>query len=90
MDNGPLGWIPELDSLPLIVALIVFIIPAFFLLTFATLIPLMIWGEFWKQFAKDNNAKGGKWKKSNIFFIILISCVALIMYIVWVRWLWSF
>ena len=90
MDNGPLGWIPELNSLPFILALFVYIIPMFLLFAFATLIPLMIWEEFWKQFAKDNNASGEKWLKSNIFFLGLTSCVALVMYIVWFRWLWSF
>ncbi len=90
MNNGLIGWIPERLSLQLIAVVVVFVLPVFCVLAFATLIPLMIWGEFWKQFAKDNNARGEKWKKSNILFIVLISCVALVMYIVWVMWLWSF
>jgi hypothetical protein len=90
MDIGPINWLPELNSLPFIVVFIFYLIPVFLIFAFATLIPLMIWGAFWKQFVKDNNASGEKWQKSNIIFIILTSCVALMMYVVWVRWLWTF
>jgi hypothetical protein len=68
MNNGLIGWIPERFSLQLIAVVVVFVLPVFCVLAFATLIPLMIWEEFWKQFAKDNNASGEKWKKSNIIF----------------------
>jgi len=90
MDNGLIGWIPERFSLQLIVMIIILILPAFCILAFATLIPLMIWGEFWKQFVKDNNAGEGRWKRQNIFFIVSTICIAVMMYVVWVRWLWSF
>ena len=90
MDNGLIAWIPERFSLQLIVLIIVFILPGFCIFMFATLMPLMIWGEFWKQFVKDNNARGGRWKKQNIFFMVSTICIAATMYVVWIRWLWSF
>jgi len=89
MDNGLIGWIPERFSLQLIIIIIVFILPGFCILIFATLMPLLIWGEFWKQFVKDNNAGRGRWKKQNIFLIVSTICIAATMYVVWIRWLWS-
>ena len=90
MINGLIGWIPERFSLQLIALVVVFILPAFCVLAFATLMPLMIWGDFWRRFVKDNNAGEGKWKKSNIVFMVSTVCMAVTMYVVWFRWLWSF
>ena len=91
MDNGLIGWIPESFSLQLIAAIIIFILPGFCVLAFATLIPFMIWGEFWGRVINDSNSRNYKnWKKSHILFLTLTICVAATMYVVWVRWLWSF
>jgi len=39
---------------------------------------------------KDNNAAGGRWKRQNIFFIVSTICIAVMVYVIWIRWLWSF
>ena len=89
MNIGIFGWIPERFSLQLIAVVIFFVLPAACVLLFATFVPLAIWGEFWKEFRNEKNADIKKWKKSDIFFIVSIICIAATMYVVWIRWLWS-
>jgi hypothetical protein len=90
MNNGLIGWITERYSLQLIISLIVFILPAFCVLAFATLIPFMIWGEFWRQYVSANNTGAKKRGKLNTVLIVITICIATTMYVVWIRWLWSF
>ena len=88
MNNGLIGWIPESFSLQLIISVIIFIIPAFCFLMMGTFMPLMVWGDFSKEVMKASDG-GKKWSKWEKVFVFFNTCIAMTMYVVWVRWLWT-
>jgi hypothetical protein len=90
MDNGLIGWIPEEYSLRLIISVVIFVVPAFCLLMWAHFSPFIVWGVFWKQYGKSDNSDTRKFEALNKILVFITICIAVTMYIVWVRWLWSF
>ena len=96
MGNGLIGWLP--DSVQTAIVIVFFIIPGLLVFAMGILWPFIFWTAFWDRLMKERTEqiefkKAKMNKKESIFWYIGLTfsmVVALIMYILWVRWLWSF